>query len=91
MKLFKKQISIKKDELFKENGEFNLTQDLANMLDTILIISMVKGAMDLYNMNLELRRCGFFISHPELKEIVAKLIKDGLVGEGTPKLAMSDN
>jgi len=81
MNIFKKQVSISENDLFKSNGEFNLSADLANMLDTILIVLCVRKMITVTEINLELRRCGFFISHPELKKVLDKLIKDGLADE----------
>lgn len=81
MRIFKKQVSIDETELFKSNGEFNLTKELANMLDTILIVLIVEKQSDLNKMNLELRRCGFFITQPDLKKVVKKLVEDGLISD----------
>ena len=81
MRIFKKQISIDETELFKSNGGFNLTKELSNMLDTILIVLTAENLTDLNKLNLELRRCGFFITHPDLKKVIKKLMKDGLVSE----------
>ena len=82
MRIFKKKVTIDETELFDNKGEFNLTKDLANMLDTILIVLMVEKQSDLYTVNLELRRCGFFINHPDLKKVIKKLIEQGLITDG---------
>lgn len=79
MRIFKKQVTIEEAELFDKKGEFNLTKELANMLDTILLLLIVEKQSDLYSINLELRRCGFFIIHPDLKKVVKKMIKQGMI------------
>lgn len=74
--------TIDESDLFDNKGEFNLTKDIANMLDTILIVLIVVDKTSLHNINLELRRCGFFLTHPELKKVVKKLTKQGFIGDG---------
>ena len=69
-------------KIFKKDGEFNLTKELANLLDTILMVLCSKSPTELSDINLELRKCGFFISNPELTSILDKLTKQGLVDNG---------
>jgi hypothetical protein len=62
-------------KIFKKNGEFNMSINLGNLLDTILIIVTENSGIKINALNLELRRCGFFIDEPELKKIVNKIVR----------------
>ena len=73
--------------LFDSKGEFILTSDSATLLDTILTILTAKYELRIEQLNLELRRCGFFLTIPELKQVLIKIQKDGYIsGLNQPSL-----
>lgn len=86
MRIFKKRVEVNEQELFKPNGEFNLSMEgLPELLDTILVMLCVNNDMETFAINLELRRCGFFITIPEQKKIIAQMQINGHIGKGTLK------
>lgn len=54
-------------------------KDYARLLDTILLILLVSPTANINYINLELRRCGFFVTHLELTKVLEKLRDDGLI------------
>ena len=55
------------------------TKHEARMLDTILMIKSVYDNSDIYFLNLELRKCGFFLTIPELRIKLEILASDNLI------------
>lgn len=87
----KELVDINEQEIFKSNGEFKLTRDLADLLDTVLFIVAVNVNSSIYEINLELRRCGFFISHPALVKILEKQARDGMISYNILENKISPN
>ena len=82
MAIFKKQTPIDNIKLFDNNGDFNLIKEVGDIIDTIFIVLAVQKETDIYKVNLELRRCGFFLNIGELRKVIIKLIKEGLITDG---------
>lgn len=70
---------ISENRIFNEKGELRVIELVGDIIDTILIIVKVNPGIDIAKVNLELRKCGFFISHPILSKIWEHLINYGLL------------
>ena len=92
MKILKRLIRAKSDNLFKENGDVNLTEDNAMFLDVVMInIINCKNGINDFQLQLELLRCGFFVTIPDLKQTIKYLIKRGFVKPNLGGYYPSDN
>ena len=80
-----------KTKFFKADGSFRLKGDMPSLLNTILVIIIVNNKIGLHELNLELRRCGFYVSHPDLKKITARMLKEGVVESKVLGLEINNN
>lgn len=69
-------------KLFNRKGEFIANKANCKIVDCILIIiASNKTVASLFDIQLELWRCGFRISHPDLKKLIKFLEEQRLITE----------
>lgn len=81
-------VVVSNEDLFTPEGDVIETPVCRLVMETILLISKVGGRnpIPVHGMNLELRRCGFFLGDPQIALLLQKLHKDGLVQlSGSPE------
>ncbi len=87
MKIIKSLFKAKEETLFDKKGNVKLTEDSAYLMDCILTI-YASGieVKTLHRLNLELYRCGVYISYPDLKKVITYLCNEGLLSKLTDDL-----
>ena len=80
MKRIKSLFKVKKETLFDKKVNITLTEDTAYLMDCILTI-YVSGieVKTLHRLNLELYRCGVYISYHDLKKVINYLCEKGYI------------
>ena len=61
---------IARKKLFDSKGKLRETELVGDIVDTILAIYYIGKYTKMAEVNLELRRCGLFISFPDQKDII---------------------
>ena len=61
---------IARKKLFDSKGKLRETELVGDIVDTILAIYSIGKYTKMAEVNLELRRCGLFISFPDQKDII---------------------
>lgn len=83
MRLLKNILNIspkKDDNIIDGKSNVILTKDTAYLMDCILTIYASGIKLEtLHVLHLELYRCSIYISHPDLKKVIAYLVKKGLL------------
>jgi len=70
---------IKESKIFK-NGKTRRTELVGDIIDTILIMCGASHPpANVYDINIELRRCGFILSIPLLKKILEYLVEEKIL------------
>jgi hypothetical protein len=77
-------VTLKQVDLFDGSGELDIFPENEILKSTIVLIISVKSGLEVKEINLELRRCGFYLSHSELVNILnyltdKKIIKEHIV------------
>jgi repressor of nif and glnA expression len=74
-------IILNDDQIFDRDGEILNTNVAVALTETLLVIIQASNGKPITNaqINLELRRCGFFIRNEQIVLILSKLQKEGLV------------
>lgn len=79
MKIIKSILNFTEPRLFKNNGDVVLTNDTAYLMDCILTVFAADVEIKtLHMLNLEMHRCGIYITYPDLKKVMKYLVKEGL-------------
>lgn len=72
---------IEENKIFDKKGELRAIELVGDIVDTIMVIAIINPGVDIHYIDLELRKCGFFISHPTLRNIKRSLISDGILSD----------
>lgn len=72
---------IARKKLFDNQDELRKTELVGDIVDTILAIYSIGRYTKMAEVNLELRRCGLFISFPDQKDIINYLTNSGLLSK----------